>query len=301
LTGKNTAIALLNPNPHTTTKTKLVYASKVAPLELAMKSQSAKMNKDRLQHAAYWLMAMVVISIFALVFFRVVPELDIFVSRLAFTVKQCPTDEIGKICGDFPLVSNGFLNWVREISLQMPNVIGIGIFGYLLYQILLNPNTAAAEIRKINLVIWSVLLATVVLINLILKELWGRPRPFKVDEFGGEYPFVLPGSISQYCDSNCSFVSGEASSAAWLFTLLVFLPSRWRVAGGIFLAAYLIFFSGLRIAFGRHFLSDVVMSALFTFCVIAALNLLFSTRFFTRMFEKFAQWSNQVAFDLKVR
>ncbi len=266
-----------------------------------MPSQNVKMDASKIQHAAYWLIFLLVITMLALFFFRLMPGLDLFVSKLALTVQPCPKNATVSVCGTFALQFDGLLSALREISLQIPNVVGIGISVYLVYQILLNPNTGAEAIRKINLVIWSVLLATIVLVNLILKELWGRPRPYQVDGLGGENPFVLPGTISNYCESNCSFVSGEASSAAWLFTLLVFLPRRWRVVVAVFLTAYMVFFSGLRIAFGRHFLSDVVISVLVTFCVIAALNLLFSTRYFTRIFEKIALWSNQVAFNLKVR
>ena len=175
------------------------------------------------------------------------------------------------------------------------------MFFYLIYQVFLNRNTTAKEIEKLNLVVWTVLLSTVLLVNLILKEYWGRPRPYRVEELGGEHPFVLPGTVSEYCESNCSFVSGEASSAAWLFAFLVFLPNRWRLPTGIFLSIYLVFFSGLRIAFGRHFLSDVTLSVLFTFCIMAFLNMLFSTPNFQQLFEKIARWSNQVAFDIKVR
>lgn len=240
------------------------------------------------------------VTVIALFLFRLLPGLDIFVSRLAFTIKPCAPDSTLTVCGGFLLQSNNVLNLAREISLQIPNIFGFGIFFYLVYQIVLNRNTTAKEIEKLSLVIWTVLLSTVLLINLVLKELWGRPRPYRVEELGGEHPFILPGTISNYCESNCSFVSGEASSAAWLFAFLIFLPNRWRLPAGIFLSAYMVFFSGLRIAFGRHFLSDVTLSVLFTFCIMAFLNLLFSTAYFQQLFENIARWSNQVAFDLKV-
>jgi lipid A 4'-phosphatase len=241
------------------------------------------------------------VTVIALFIFRQLPGLDIYISRTAFTIKPCLPDSAQTVCGDFLLLSNGMLNWLREISLLLPNILGVGLFAFLVYQVFLNRNTSSREIEKLCLVIWTVLLSTVLLVNVVLKEYWGRPRPFRVDELGGEHPFVLPGTISNYCENNCSFVSGEASSAAWLFAFLVFIPNRWRLPSGIFFCGYLVFFSGLRIAFGRHFLSDVVMSALFTFCTMAFLNMLFLTPYFQRLFEKIALWSNQVAFDLKVR
>jgi lipid A 4'-phosphatase len=256
---------------------------------------------DRLHRKALTnFVAVFAFTVVALLLFRQFPSLDVFVSRMAFTFKPCAPDSTLAVCGGFLLQSSSLLNLLREISLQIPNILGFGIFFYLVYQIFLNRNTTAKEIGKLSLVIWTVMLSTVLLINLILKELWGRPRPYQVEEFGGDHPFVLPGTISSYCESNCSFVSGEASSAAWLIAFLIFLPNRWRLPVGVFLSIYLVFFSGLRIAFGRHFLSDVTMSVLFTFCIIAFLNMLFSTVYFRQLFEKFARWSNQVAFDLKV-
>ncbi len=256
---------------------------------------------DRTHRKAITIFVMVfALTVIALLLFRQLPGLDIFASRIAFTIEPCASDSALAVCGDFLLQSNSLLNLLREISLQIPNIFGFGIFFYLGYQIFLNRNTTAKEIGKLSLVIWTVLLSTVLLINLILKELWGRPRPYQVEGFGGEHPFVLPGTISNYCESNCSFVSGEASSAAWLFAFFIFLPNRWRLPIGVFLSFYLVFFSGLRIAFGRHFLSDVTMSVLFTFCIMAFLNMLFSTVYFRQLFDKIATWSNQVAFDLKV-
>ncbi len=257
---------------------------------------------DRTYRNAFtYFVAVFAFTVVALFLFRQFPGLDIFVSRMALTIKPCPPDSPLAVCGEFLLQSNSLLILLREISLQIPNIFGFGIFFYLIYQVFLNRNTTAKEIEKLNLVVWTVLLSTVLLVNLILKEYWGRPRPYRVEELGGEHPFVLPGTVSEYCESNCSFVSGEASSAAWLFAFLVFLPNRWRLPTGIFLSIYLVFFSGLRIAFGRHFLSDVTLSVLFTFCIMAFLNMLFSTPNFQQLFEKIARWSNQVAFDIKVR
>ena len=261
--------------------------------------QMQQINRN-LRNAIMYFAAVLALTVIVLIVFRQLPGLDIFVSRLAFTIMACPPDSILSVCGEFLLQSNSLLNLLREISLQIPNIFGLGISFYLVYQIILNRNTTAREIGKLSLVIWTVLLSTVLLVNLILKEFWGRPRPYRVEELGGEHPFILPGTISNYCESNCSFVSGEASSAAWLFVFLVFLPIRWRLPAGIFLSVYLVFFSGLRVAFGRHFLSDATMSVLFTFCIMAFLNMLFSTPYFRYLFEKIARWSNQVAFDLKV-
>lgn len=45
-------------------------------------------------------------------------------------------------------------------------------------------------------------------VNGLLKELWGRARPVNVDVFGGDAPFTAAWVVSSACQSNCSFVSG---------------------------------------------------------------------------------------------
>jgi len=247
------------------------------------------------------LITIMAITLVALLIFRQLPGLDVFVSRLAFTVKDCPSDSVSVVCGNFLLAGDPVLNQIREISLGLPFLLGGGIVAHLVFHMFLFPRTTVEELQKISLVIWTLLLATIVLVNMILKELWGRPRPYQVEELGGDQPFVLPGTISNFCENNCSFVSGEASSAAWLITFLVFIPRRWQWPAGILIGLYVVFFSGLRVAFGRHFLSDVVISVLLTLCVIAALRYLFSLSFFVRVFDKIARWSNQRAYDLKNR
>jgi lipid A 4'-phosphatase len=96
--------------------------------------------------------------------------------------------------------------------------------------------------------------------NVILKNNWGRARPFHVREYGGDQTFTPALFRSDQCVDNCSFVSGEASSIFMLFFALALLLSRHRaslvaaaIIGGT-LAGF------VRIAQGGHFLSDVVFA-----------------------------------------
>ena len=95
------------------------------------------------------------------------------------------------------------------------------------------------------------------LVNNVLKEYWGRPRPQQIVQFGGTASFVPPLWPSRQCAHNCSFVSGHAAAGFYLITGAWIWPRRrwaWRAAG--IGAGGLI---GLaRIAQGGHFLSDVL-------------------------------------------
>jgi membrane-associated PAP2 superfamily phosphatase len=108
--------------------------------------------------------------------------------------------------------------------------------------------------------------------NLVFKNNWGRPRPTGVDLFLGDHPFVGAWHFSDACARNCSFVSGEASSAVWLLTFVVLLPERWRRTGIAIIAVIAIALSLNRIAFGGHFLSDVIIAWWLTLAVILVLH-----------------------------
>jgi membrane-associated phospholipid phosphatase len=97
-------------------------------------------------------------------------------------------------------------------------------------------------------------------VNGLFKSLWGRPRPVAVDIFGGDAPYQTVWQISDWCQSNCSFVSGEASSAAWLVAATVLIPARLRSVLVPPVVLYALLLSLNRLAFGGHFLSDIVLS-----------------------------------------
>ncbi|MFC7379175.1 phosphatase PAP2 family protein [Brevundimonas sp. GCM10030266] len=109
------------------------------------------------------------------------------------------------------------------------------------------------------------------LVNGALKSLWGRPRPVGTDLFGGEAPFQKAWVVSDWCERNCSFVSGEASSAAWIVAAAFLAPGRVRPFVVLLATAYALALSVNRIAFGGHYLSDVVLAWLLCALVFALL------------------------------
>jgi membrane-associated phospholipid phosphatase len=132
--------------------------------------------------------------------------------------------------------------------------------------------------NKVLFLLWSLVLGPGLLVNLILKDHWGRPRPNTVAIFGGGNPYVPVWEITGFCSRNCSFVAGEASTAAWLVGLALLLPAKWRLPGAIIAGAYAGLIGLNRIAFGGHFLSDVLLSFSLTFLLMALLYRLFVDR-----------------------
>jgi lipid A 4'-phosphatase len=106
------------------------------------------------------------------------------------------------------------------------------------------------------------------LVNGLLKEGWARPRPGMVTEFGGGNAFVPWWDPRGTCDTNCSFVSGETSSATWLVVPALLAPPPWRYLAFAGVGVYGAAIALLRVMTGGHFLSDVIFAAIFTGMVI---------------------------------
>lgn len=113
--------------------------------------------------------------------------------------------------------------------------------------------------------------------NALFKEHWGRARPDAVTVFGGVHPFTPPFVIAHGCTANCSFVSGEGAAAAALAFALAAafwpsLPGRFaRVAAGVAMALWLLGAGLIRMAPGKHFLSDTLFAFVLMAMTAAAL------------------------------
>jgi lipid A 4'-phosphatase len=99
--------------------------------------------------------------------------------------------------------------------------------------------------------------------NTLLKDHWGRARPYQIQAFGGTRQFTPAPLPAAQCERNCAFVSGHAALGFSLVSFAFLLPFGWRrqtaIAGALAFGALV----GLgRIAAGRHFLSDVVYAGL---------------------------------------
>lgn len=110
------------------------------------------------------------------------------------------------------------------------------------------------------------ILVPLLLINVVFKDQFGRPRPQEITEFGGALHFQKAWVVSNQCPENCSFVCGDAAVA---FTFWLFLPffrkPRWRYAYGLFVFLSGTFYGLIRMGQGGHFFSDVVLSCFLTY------------------------------------
>lgn len=125
--------------------------------------------------------------------------------------------------------------------------------------------------RQFGYVLLCFVIAPGLIANALLKENWGRARPMYVKEFGGTLEYTPPFVIGNQCKRNCSFVSGDVTSA---FTFLAFAPiatRRRRLYGAAALGFGVVI--GLnRLLQGAHFLSDVVFAGLIAVLTVLILR-----------------------------
>ena len=126
--------------------------------------------------------------------------------------------------------------------------------------------------RSLVFLVLGLALGPGLLVNVILKDNWHRPRPVQVTEFGGPLEFRPWYKTDGDCVKNCSFVSGETAGAFWLVAPASLAPAPLRlpavaVALGVGLTT-----GALRVAFGGHFPSDVLFAGLFTLILVALLR-----------------------------
>ena len=110
------------------------------------------------------------------------------------------------------------------------------------------------------------------LVNGLLKNLFGRARPRELVEFGGKLDFTAPWQLAGGCSGNCSFTSGEAASAAAMLAIALIVPKVWRLPVLVAVAIPGLMFSLNRMAVGGHFLSDVILSWLLVGMVMLAIR-----------------------------
>lgn len=212
----------------------------------------------------------------AVVVFHRFPVIDRTAAAWFFVESACgPGKPARSVCGDFPLRHNRLFMALRQFLQYLPVALAAALAAGSITWLCIRRQIGARRSVQAAAVFWTYVLSVGLLVNGVFKEFWGRPRPVQTDLFGGVFPFVPAGEISNYCASNCSFISGEAAAAAWLVCLVALAPREYaslKMAAYGIAVALAVGTSILRMSFGAHYLSDVVIAALatvLTFSVLA--------------------------------
>ena len=113
--------------------------------------------------------------------------------------------------------------------------------------------------RKAAICVGVAMLLDEVLINLVLKDLFARPRPFNLDIEWWNELFVYPDWLPVKLPSSYSFPSGHACAAFASSTAVIYTKRKYIYIPS-FLLAFCIAFS--RIYACAHYPSDVIAGAL---------------------------------------
>jgi lipid A 4'-phosphatase len=128
----------------------------------------------------------------------------------------------------------------------------------------------APDTRAIVFLVASLTIGSGLIVNLGMKDHLHRPRPVHVLEFGGTEPFRPWYRFDGACKKNCGFASGEAASAFWLVAPALLAPPPFQAPAVGAAVIYGVAASALRMAFGGHFLSDVLFGGLISVIVVFA-------------------------------
>lgn len=208
-------------------------------------SKAARINRRLQREPVRFLAYCLVATSFA---FMVMPWLDLTVSGMFATPE-----------GNFPLARHPILIAIRDVNRMVPHLL-LPAMGAILLVHALSPGINWLPHPHRALFVLGVYAIGSGLVVSLLKEVVERARPVDTTEFGGTAPYTIPWQFADACARNCSFSSGEAGSAAALMSVVVLAPAPFRRLLFLTLLPAAITFSLLRVAFGRHFLSDVVVS-----------------------------------------
>jgi membrane-associated PAP2 superfamily phosphatase len=215
----------------------------------------------------YWalLAALFGVAFTALAVFVARPDIDLAVAALFYAPGE-----------GFPLAADRTVDTLRDayawLFYAACAVATLGLLGCLL----------RVENLRTPARVWVFLVALAalgpgVMANTIFKENWGRARPAHVVEFGGQSAHTPPFAFGESCARNCSFVSGEVAMAASLAVgaLAVFGwmlgSAATRLSAAAAASAFVAGEAYVRMAAGRHFLSDALFAALLTALIAMAL------------------------------
>ncbi len=173
------------------------------------------------------------------------PAIDIGISRIFF--------EQG-----FHLKDLWWYSLIREGLTSLLCLSMIAILGIYVFNRLSKRDLCRIDGRKVSYLFVVLILGAGLVVNVIFKDNFGRARPRDIAEFGGSKQFTPAFVVSDQCDTNCSFSSGEGAAGFFSLALALALSRRRAVLLAALGVGGLVSF--LRVAAGAHFFSDTIVS-----------------------------------------
>jgi lipid A 4'-phosphatase len=190
--------------------------------------------------------------------FGIYPELDLKLASLFY-------DEASR---SFPLKLNALAGIARDGAMVIAWALALPAIVALVVKLVRPDRPLMMSGRAMVFLLATLVLSAGVLTNLTFKSYWGRPRPVVVTQFNGDQAFVPWWDPRGTCARNCSFFSGEGATAFWAYAPAALAPPARRPLAYGAATVFGVATSGLRMAFGGHFFTDVAIAGLVTFLVI---------------------------------
>lgn len=182
--------------------------------------------------------------------FMAMPELDL---RLAAKLRQ---PDVWSALRDIDPV----FHFIRKMnSFVVVAIVSAAIAALLSHVIPIPPVMSK---RAAMLIVATLIIGPGLFVGTFLKNVWARSRPDQIVEFGGSDPFTAWWNPAGRCLDDCSFTSSETAMAFALLAAAVTAKAQWRPAAVTLAIGFGLIVAAMRMAFGRHYPTDVIFSAL---------------------------------------
>lgn len=202
----------------------------------------------------------------------------IIAAAVGFTFGLYPQLDLAISAQFYPVVDSHNNHFAWRLSQPMSSARDIGLW---IGAMLVAPAVAATLVKLILprrkmfvsgsaalFLMITMALGPGLLVNVLLKDHWGRPRPIDVTQFGGDQHFVAWWDPRGDCPGNCAFVSGDVSGAFWTLAPAALAPPQWRALAYGAALALGAGMAAIRMMAGAHFFTDTVFAGIFTFMII---------------------------------
>ncbi len=203
------------------------------------------------------LIALGAAALFALIY-ALFPQLDLVAARLFY-------DPVTKT---FPASRVATLEFLRNTAMVIAWLFAAPAIIAFVVKLIWPQKPLLISGRKMVFILFTIAMSAGVLTNAIFKQNWGRPRPVATADFNGRWEFKPWWDSSGACPRNCSFFSGEAATAFWTYAPASLAPATIRPIAYAAATAFGAATGFLRMTFGGHYLSDVIVAGIVAFLVV---------------------------------
>jgi len=169
---------------------------------------------------------------------------------------------------------NAFLTLLSRLVYYGSRGMALFFVAALIVSLWQRKEAAGLSARAWLFLLLALLIGPGLIVNFVFKDHWGRARPKQIVAFGGDKPFTPAFVVSNACQHNCSFVSGDAAFGFFLPSFAYVVARRRRRA--VFWSAMGLgsVIASARLFLGAHFMSDILGAALVSLLTSFALHAL---------------------------